>query len=135
MAYFDFYMAPVPKENKNDYEGIARTSAKILKEYGALRVVECWLDDSGPDSSTYHGDSVKQVNEAYTSFTDAVGANNEETVVVSFVEWKNKAERDEGMKKVTGDPRMQFTGMKPAFDGGCLIAAGFLPMLNERTDA
>jgi uncharacterized protein YbaA (DUF1428 family) len=131
MTYFDFYMAPVPKENKNDYEEIARISAEIIKEYGALRVVECWLDDSGPDSSTYHGETVRQTNEAYRNFAAVAGASTEETVVISFIEWENKAARDDGMKKITSDPRMQFTDIKPAFDGSRLVAAGFLPMLSE----
>lgn len=131
VAYFDFYMAPIPKENKKDYEKIAKISVEIIKEYGAVRVVECWLDDSGPDSSTYHGESVRQGNESYRSFSAAAGANEEETVVVSFVEWENKVARDEGMRKITSDPRMQFADVKPAFDGSRLIAAGFFPMLGE----
>jgi len=50
MTYIDCYLAPVPRENRGAYEELARISAQVVKEYGALRVVECWLDESGPDA-------------------------------------------------------------------------------------
>ena len=44
MTYIDCYLAPVPRENRAAYEELAQISAHVVKEYGALRVVECWLD-------------------------------------------------------------------------------------------
>lgn len=131
MAYLDCYLAPVPRANKAEYEELARLSALVVKEYGAIRVVESWLDDSGPDASTYHGESTQQKVEQYASFVAAAGAQQDETVVMSWIEWPDKATRDAGMEKFTSDPRMQFEGQEPVFDGTRLIAAGFLPMLDS----
>lgn len=129
MGYFDRFLAPVPRANKAAYEELAKLSAKVVKEYGALSVMECWLDESGPNAETYHGAETKQSQVEYGSFVKAVGARQDETVVVSYVEWPDKATRDTGMEKVTNDPRMQFGDQAPAFDGRRLIAGGFKPML------
>jgi uncharacterized protein YbaA (DUF1428 family) len=55
VPYFDCYLAPVPKENRAAYEELARISEQVLRECGATRVVECWLDESGPDATTHCG--------------------------------------------------------------------------------
>ncbi|AFY60072.1 DUF1428 domain-containing protein [Synechococcus sp. PCC 6312] len=135
MTYIDFYLVPVPCENKSAYEELARISAQVVKEYGALCVVECWLDESGPDVSSYHSVGARQESEEYGSFVRAAGAGKGETVVLSFVEWPDKSTRDIGMAKVTSDPRMQFQDRPPVFDGKRLIASGFKPMLNELSEA
>lgn len=131
MTYIDCYVTPVPRANRAQYEKLALISAEVVREYGALRVVECWLDETGPDASTYHGDSVRQSADTYGTFAAAVGAEDGETVVMSWVEWPDKRSRDEGMAQVTVDPRMQFADQEPVFDGARLIAAGFLPMLDR----
>jgi uncharacterized protein YbaA (DUF1428 family) len=97
-------------------------------------VVECWLDESGPDASTYHGEETRNAQVEYGSFVAAAGAGQGETVVLSYIEWPDKATRDAGMEKVTADPRMQFDDQPPVFDGKRLIAAGFKPMLLGRSD-
>jgi uncharacterized protein YbaA (DUF1428 family) len=130
MSYIDCFLAPVPRANKAAYEELARLSAKVVKEHGALSVMECWLDESGPDAQTYHGIETKQTQVEYGSFFKAAGARQDETVVVSYVEWPDKAARDAGMEKVTNDARMQFGGLAPAFDGRRLIAGGFKRMLS-----
>jgi uncharacterized protein YbaA (DUF1428 family) len=135
MTYIDCYLAPVRHENRAAYEELARLSAQVVREHGALRVVECWLDESGPDASSYHGQEARQESAVYGDFLKAAGAGKGETVVMSFVEWPDKAARDSGMEKVTSDPRMQFQDMPPAFDGTRLIAGGFRPMLDETVGA
>ena len=129
MAYIDCFLAPVPRANRAAYEELARISAVVVKEHGALSVMECWLDESGPDAQTYHGAETRESVVDYGSFAKAAGAKQDETVVVSYVEWPSKAARDAGMEKVTNDPRMQFGDQPPAFDGRRLIAGGFKPML------
>lgn len=133
MYYIDCYLAPVPRENRAAYEELARISAQVVKEYGALRVIECWSDESGPDASSYHSQEARLESKAYGSFESAVGAGKHETVVLSFIEWPDKATRDAGMEKVTSDPRMQFQDRPPVFDGRRLIAGGFMPMLDDST--
>lgn len=129
MSYVDCFLAPVPRANKAAYEELAKLSEKVVLEHGALRVVECWLDESGPDADTYHGVEARESQAEYGSFFNVSGARQDETVVVSFVEWPDKAARDAGMQRVTNDPRMQFGDKAPAFDGKRLIAGGFKPML------
>lgn len=135
MTYIDCYLAPVPIENRAAYEEQARISARVLHEHGATRIVECWLDDSGPEASSYHGSDARVASEHYGTFMQAAGARQGETVVMSVVEWPNKATRDAGMDKVTSDPRMQFDDQPPTFDGRRLIAAGFKPMLSLAREA
>lgn len=131
MSYIDCYLAPVPREHRVDYEALARLSAKVVKAHGALRVMEAWLDDAGPDASSYHGESTRARAHAYGSFVRAAGAQDGETVVMSWVVWPDKATRDTGMAAFTSDPRMQLEGQAPVFDGTRLIAGGFLPMLAD----
>lgn len=128
MTYIDCYLVPVPRANRVAYEELARISAQVVKEHGALRVVECWLDESGPEASSYHAAEARLASKEYGNFLGAAGARDDETVVLSFVEWPDKATRDAGMDKVTSDPRMQFQDLPPTFDGRRLIAAGFRPM-------
>ena len=133
MSYIDCFLAPVPRANRSAYEKLAKISAEVVKEHGALRVVECWLDESGPEASTYHGEGARRESHEYGNFISAAGANQDEMVMMSWIEWPDKVARDAGMEKVTSDPRMQFEGH--AFDGSRLIAAGFLPMLDEASGA
>lgn len=135
MTYIDCYLVPVPIENRAAYEQLARISAQVLREHGAMRVVECWLDHSGPEASSYHESEARLDSEQYGTFVQAASAREGETVVMSFVEWSDKATRDAGMEKVTSDPRMRFEDQPPIFDGRRLIAGGFKPMLGVSSDA
>ena len=45
MNYIDGFVAAVPVANKEAYLKHAAEMAVVLKEYGALRSVECWGDD------------------------------------------------------------------------------------------
>jgi uncharacterized protein YbaA (DUF1428 family) len=123
MTYIDCFLAPIPRENRAAYEELAEISAQVVKEYGSLRVVECWLDESGPDASSYHGKVARLESEEYGSFVKAAGAGEGETVVLSFIEWPDKAARDAGMARVTSDPCIQFLDRPPVFDGKRLLAA------------
>lgn len=130
MTCVDFYLAPLPVKNKAAYEELARASTQVLRECGAIRVVECWLDESGPEAATFHSLEARLESGQYRTFVEAAGAGSGETVVLSFVEWPDKATRGAGMAKFTSDPRMQFEDQPPTFDGKRLIAAGFRPMLD-----
>lgn len=71
----------------------------------------------------------------YAGFAAAAGAKAGETVVLSYVEWPDKAARDMGMQRFTADPRTQFHDRPHVFEGGRLIAGGFSPMLYEAGEA
>ena len=117
MAYIDGYLIPVPAEKKNAYFEIAAKAAKVFRDHGATRVVECWGDDV-PDGKV-------------TDFKRAVKAEGDEGVVFSWVEWPDKATRDTGMKKVMEDERMQGDHSDMPFDGQRMIFGGFAPVVEE----
>jgi uncharacterized protein YbaA (DUF1428 family) len=111
MSYVDGFVAAVPSANRVAYKTHAETAARVFKEHGALAVVECWGDDV-PEGKV-------------TSFPLAVKRKDDETVVFSWVSWPSRQVRDEGMKKVMADPRVQ-PGVNPMpFDGQRLIYGGF----------
>ncbi|MBT9445382.1 MAG: DUF1428 domain-containing protein [Hyphomonadaceae bacterium] len=112
MAYIDGFVVPVPLANKNAYLDMAKLGLPLFKEYGAVRVVECWGDDV-PEGKV-------------TDFRRAVQAKPEETVVFSWIEWPSKAVRDAGQKKMIEDERMTAIPGMP-FDGQRMIYGGFAP--------
>ena len=116
-GYADGYVVPVPSGKKEAYRELAAKAASVFKEYGATRVVEAWGDDV-PDGKV-------------TDFKRAVQATPNESVVFSFVEWPNKATRDEGWTKVMKDPRMQPDPQNMPFDGKRMVWGGFTPLLDE----
>ena len=111
MSYIDGFVAAVPTANRDAYKKHAERAAVIFKEYGALKVVECWGDDV-PDGKL-------------TSFPIAVRKKDDESVVFSWIVWPSKQIRDDGMKKVMADPRSQPTANPMPFDGKRLIYGGF----------
>ncbi len=116
MSYVDGFVVPVPTAKRDEYRHHAETTAAMFKEYGAVRVVECWGDDV-PEGKV-------------TSFSMAVKREPTETVVISWVSWPSKQARDDGWKKVMADPRMQAGAMPVPFDGKRLIYGGFEVLLD-----
>lgn len=102
-----------------------------MREHGARAVTECWQDEDGPAAQSYHGKAARPPGGRYRSIAARAGAQADDTVVPSFVEWPDKPSRDAGMAKVTADSRMQFDDRAPVFDGARLIAGGFVPMFLE----
>jgi uncharacterized protein YbaA (DUF1428 family) len=45
MPYVDGFVVAVPTANKEIYKQHAEAAAIVFKEYGALKLVECWGDD------------------------------------------------------------------------------------------
>ena len=111
MAYVDGFVAAVPTANRDAYLAHAAKAAKVFRDHGAVPVVECWGDDV-PDGTL-------------TSFPMAVQKKPDETVVFSWVTWPSRAVRDDGMRKVMADPRMQPDANPMPFDGKRLIYGGF----------
>jgi uncharacterized protein YbaA (DUF1428 family) len=111
MSYIDGFVAAVPTANRDAYKNHAEQAAVIFKEYGALKVVECWGDDV-PEGKL-------------TSFPIAVRKKDDESVVFSWIVWPSRQVRDDGMKKVMADPRCQPGANPMPFDGKRLIYGGF----------
>jgi uncharacterized protein YbaA (DUF1428 family) len=114
MTYFDAMVAAVPTANRETYKQHAKAVAQVFKENGATKLIEAWGDDV-PEGKV-------------TSFPMAVKRNADETVVVSWVEWPSRAIRDQGMKKIMADPRMQPEKNPMPFDGKRMIYGGFEKM-------
>ena len=115
MSYVDGFVIPVPADKKEAYREAAAKAAPIFKDYGAIRIVECWGDDL-PEGKI-------------TDFKGAVKAVDGENVVFSWIVWPSKEVRDAANKKIMEDPRMQSPDMMP-FDGKRLIYGGFELLLD-----
>ena len=109
-AYTDGFVVPVPTEKREAYRALAAKMAKAFRERGATRVVEAFGDD-------VHNGKV-------TDFYRAVNAENGESVVFSFIEWPDKATRDQAWKAIMEDESMRPDGDMP-FDGKRMFWGGF----------
>lgn len=117
MTYVDGFLIPVPQDKKEAYRELAASAAEIFKEYGALRVVECWGDDV-PKGKV-------------TDFPMSVKAEADENVVFSWIEWPSKDLRDEGNKKLHSDERMKMPDPMP-FDPKRMIFGGFSILVDSQ---
>ena len=115
-SYVDGFVAPVRAEKREAYLAMAEKAAGKFLEQGAVRVVEAWGDDV-PDGKV-------------TDFRRAVKAEAGENVVFSWIEWPDKAARDQAWPKIMADPDMQPDGDMP-FDGKRLFWGGFDIILDE----
>lgn len=114
-TYLDGYVLPVPKANKEAYREVAQKMTDMFKEFGALRIVEAWGEDT-PDGSK-------------TDYNRATLKKDDEAVVYSWIEWPDKATRDAGWEKMMKDERMQ-RPEQPPFDGQRMMWGGFAPILD-----
>lgn len=118
MSYIDGFLVPIlPDTTPDAYRDFAAKGAAILKEHGAIRVVEAWEDDV-PDGKV-------------TDFRRAVQLGEGEKVAFSWIEWPDKETRDSGMAKVMEDPRMQPGDTPFPFDGARMIYGGFRVLLDD----
>ncbi len=108
--YFQGFVVPVRTGNKQAYLDMAKKAAPIFAEYGAMGHVECWGDDV--------------MNGKVTDLKKAVQANDDETVVLSWVWWPDKATCDAAAGKIMADDRLKPDSPMP-FDGQRMIYAGF----------
>ncbi len=117
MSYVDGFVIAVPTANKQAFIEQAHEFDTALKQFGALRILECWGDDVPVGK--------------LTDFRRAVQATAEETVVFSWVEWPDKATRDSGFARMeqlmSTDPH--FNNRPMTFDGKRLIFGGFTPVV------
>jgi uncharacterized protein YbaA (DUF1428 family) len=111
MTYIDGFVAAVKTADKETYRAHCQLMGGVFKEYGALGVIDTWGDDV-PEGKL-------------TSFTMAVKREDDETVVLGWIDWPSKAVRDEAWKKVMADPRMQPGATTMPFDGKRMIFGGF----------
>lgn len=124
MSYIDGFVIACPTESKQAFVDHAQKADSMFIEMGATRIVECWGDDV-PVGKT-------------TDFRAAVKAEDNESVIFSWIEWPDKATRDAGMAKLeemmanpdNADPRMDPEKNPMPFDGKRLIFGGFTPVVD-----
>lgn len=117
MSYVDCFVAAVPTENKQKYIEHAKLAGQVFKDCGALEIVENWGDDV-PDGEL-------------TSIPMAVKAQEDESVVFSWVIWPSKQVRDAGWQAMMEDSRMSPEVNPMPFDGKRLIYGGFNTILKS----
>jgi uncharacterized protein YbaA (DUF1428 family) len=119
MTYVDGFVIAVPTARKQQFIDHAGKADSVFKELGATRILECWGDDV-PDGKL-------------TDFRRAVQANEDETVVFSWIEWPDKVTRDAAMCRMgelmKTDDRFDAEKNPMPFDGKRLIFGGFAPVV------
>ena len=116
MPYVDGFVIPVPKANKDAYRAEAEKMWTVMRDYGAIEVWECWGEDI-PEGEV-------------TSFPSAVMLKDDETVVFSWVIWRDREARSAAQENMLKDPRME--EMEMPFDGKRLIFGSFIPLFTAR---
>lgn len=115
MSYIDGFVVPVPKAHIAKYKDMANFAGKVWMEHGALSYVEAIADDAP------YGE--------VTSFPRSVNQKDDETVAFSYVTYKSREHRDEVLKKVMEDPRLQPQMQDKTFDMSRMIYGGFQAFL------
>jgi uncharacterized protein YbaA (DUF1428 family) len=113
MPYVDGFIVVVPKRNLKAYVRMSKKVGKVWRGYGALEYRECVADD------------VKLGK--LTSFPQSVKLKAGETVVVDWIAYKSRAQRDKINAMVMADPRLASSmDMKTApFDAKWMIYGSF----------
>jgi uncharacterized protein YbaA (DUF1428 family) len=114
-GYVDGFVVPVPEDKLDAYRALASKMAKKFREHGALRDIEAVSDDVSKGE--------------VTEFYRAVKSEEGEKVFFSFIEWPDKATRDEAWKKIMADESMKPEGDMP-FNGQRMFWGGFEPILD-----
>jgi uncharacterized protein YbaA (DUF1428 family) len=117
MTYFEGFIVPVPKANKEAYRNHASEFAPLVKDFGVARMAEAWGDDIADGK--------------VTDFRKAVNAKDDEDVVFSWFEYPDKAARNAANEKMMSDPRMKEMGANMPFDGKRMIMGGFDAIVEE----
>jgi uncharacterized protein YbaA (DUF1428 family) len=112
--YVDGFVVPVPTKNIEAYRKFSQKAAEVWKEFGALEYIECV------------GDDVKEGK--VTSFPQAVKLEKDETVVLSWIVYKSREDRDRINAEVMKDERWKDMGQMP-FDGKRMFFGGFKVLL------
>jgi uncharacterized protein YbaA (DUF1428 family) len=113
MEYVDGFLIAVPKKKLAEYKKMAKLSAKVWRDHGALDYRECVADDVAWGKRT--------------SFPRAVKRKPNETVIFAYITYKSRKHRDAVNKKCMNDKRlskMMTPGGVP-FDTKRMIWGGF----------
>lgn len=113
--YVQTALVPVKSAQKAEYTKLATAMYAVMKDYGAVSTMECWGDDVPMGE--------------VTSFPQALKLQDDETVVVSWLVFPDKAARDRCMSEGMQDPRLEQIFTEMPFDGARMIWGGFETIL------
>lgn len=99
MKYADLYLLPLPADKLDAYKKLATRFGKLAREHGALGYREFVADDLHPEGTV--------------SFEKAAKPKEGEVVIAAVVDFKSRAHRDQVMKKMFKDPRMDKMMQEP----------------------
>lgn len=112
--YIDGFLIPVPTARKDEYRAHEEKWWPAFRDLGATGLMVAWGDDI-PDGR-------------WTDFRRAVDARDDETPVLCWMTWPDRATRDAAhqafMERADIDPSM----MDMPFDGKRLVMGGFAPI-------
>ncbi|WP_103256542.1 DUF1428 domain-containing protein [Tabrizicola aquatica] len=111
--YFDGFLIPVRTSDQETYRAHEQHWWPRFREMGAQSLVVGWGDDVPAGQQT--------------DFRRAVDLKDDETVVLCWMTWPDKAMRDAAYAKMMADPAME--GMEMPFDGKRMVWGGFTPIL------
>ena len=115
MTYIDGFVIPVKTTSKTVFVDYACAADRCFIDYGARRVAECWQGDL--------------TDGALADFKRAVAAEDDESIVFSWIEWPDKATRDAGYEAMSSNEAINALPMP--FDGKRMIYAGFEAVVDE----
>ncbi|MEX0971037.1 MAG: DUF1428 domain-containing protein [Paracoccaceae bacterium] len=113
--YIQGALVPVKTAQKAKYAELTAAMFEVMKDYGAISTIEAWGDDV-PDGEV-------------TSFAQALKLEADETVVLSWLVFPDKATRDRCMNEGMQDARLDAIFADMPLDGQRMIWGGFEPLL------
>src|SRR5262245_50917188 len=115
--YVDCFALAVPETNLETYREMAEQAGKLWREFGAISYTETVADDVQPGK--------------VTSFPQAVQLKDDEVVVVAWVEYDSREQRDRCVEQVMKDSRMKMDPKSMPFDGARMFWGGFKPLVQQ----
>lgn len=94
MSYVDGFVIAIPKKNLRAYKKMAEVGKRVWMKHGAVSYFECVGDDLAVKPGCGVG------------FPHLAKVKKGETVVFSFIVYRNRKQRDAVNKKVMSDPSM-----------------------------
>ena len=119
--YIDGFVLPIPRNHLDDYRRVVEKVAEIWKEHGALSYHE------------FVGENLKL--EGTRSFSESIGAKEEEAIIFGWVEFDSKEMRDLANERVAKDLRMSdliaplIDPSKIIFDATKMVFGSFQPLV------
>lgn len=133
MTYIDGFVMPVKKSDLAQYRKMARLGQRIWMESGALDYKECVADDLRAVVPTEDGKGTRRIPSLFPAM---VKAKRGETIVFSYIVYRNKAHRDAVNKRVFSNPQMaSFDPADMPVDMKRMATAGFKAIVEAGANA